>query len=116
MAKLGESGFQKFVEKTLAKFETKTTKFNAGTFTYISGEQEINCGFEPQRIIVYIDTVNGEPQYNGCPLWIWENGNLFELPDLDSSGRTSIEINPDGFTVSGIGTGNQMQLRWEAYA
>ena len=99
-------------------FTPKINRFNAGTFTYTAGEQEVYCGFEPLKIIVYlVGAVGyGTSEYNGCPLWIWENGKLFELSNLDSSGRTSIEINPDGFTVSGIGVGFEMQLRWEAYA
>ena len=98
-------------------FTPKINRFNAGTFTYNSGEQEIYCGFVPRRIIVYITGVDsyGDTHYIGCPLWIWEDGNLSQLPDFESD-RNYIEINPDGFTISGIGTGFEMQLRWEAYA
>ncbi len=129
MSKLGESGFQKFVEKTLAKFTSKTKQFNTGTerddgqqLQTGGGRQFVRCGFEPKIIKLYHNggTSTYDPdeyhvKHYECLIIWWENG---ELIYSDSIGTFSneIETTSDGFYFDDAGAAINFKLRWEAYA
>ena len=124
MSKLGESGFQKFVEKTLAKFTSKTKQFNTGTETdegrtlsISGGTQFVRCNFEPKIVKLYHNTNDGGDNaryYNCLVLWL-ENGETIYSSDLGRLAGT-IETTSDGFYFNAPGASVDFNLRWEAYA
>ncbi len=123
-----KSGFKNFVEKTLAKFTSKTKQFSTGTRTnddtelsISGGSQFMNCGFEPKTVKLYhnspTDHQSGmnERYYNCIVLW-WEDGEIIYNETNLGNFADTIETTSDGFYFNGNGAAVEFKLRWEAYA